>query len=106
MAEDKQEIKETSKVIYNDTLYEQIYDPKMRTSYYLGWDSKEEETRIVDFIEDGKTKYLPIHDELLEKGAVTLPNEAIEYNSIFTLCTDYICHKTPFHLFYSIKPQV
>ncbi len=79
---EKQEIIETSKIIYHDNLYEQIYNPKRKTSYYLGWDKRKEEIiEHIDYIEDGFRKYLPINDELLEKGAVILPKEAIDYGT-------------------------
>lgn len=82
MAKDKQEIKEVSKIVYNDTLYEQVYDPKTKQSYYIGWDKQKQEPVFADEIIHDPIKYIPIRDELLEKGAVTLPNEATEYNSI------------------------
>jgi len=85
MTTKKEQIIETSKVIYGDILYEQIYDPKQKTSHYLGWDEKEQELITEEFIEHTPRKYLPINDDLLLKGAVLLPSEAIDYTDIKTL---------------------
>jgi hypothetical protein len=79
---DKQKIIETSKLLYHDILYEQVYDPKTKQSYYLGWDKQKQETIPMDFIENGPVKYLPIIDDLLQKNVVILPSEPIDYGSI------------------------
>ena len=76
----KEEIIEVSKVIYNDTLYEQVYYPKQKTTHYVGWDSDKKETIPLDDIVDGNRKYIPIRDDLLTKGAVILSSEPIEYD--------------------------
>ena len=89
---DKQEIIETSKVLYGDTLYEQVYNPKRKTSMYLGWDTQKKETIPMDYIEDGSRKYIPINDDLLTKGAVILPTDIIEYNDIPSLQKDINNH--------------
>jgi len=78
----KEEIIETSKVLYGEILYEQIYDSERKTSYYLGWDSTEEKIIKLEYIDHAPRKYIPIKDELLEKECVILPSDAIEYVSI------------------------
>ncbi|MHA1971381.1 MAG: hypothetical protein ACTSW1_00225 [Candidatus Hodarchaeales archaeon] len=79
---EKQEIVETSKVVYNDTLYEQVYNPKRKHSYYIGWDKQKKQTIPIEYIEDiGNIKYIPIHDKLLNDGAVILPKEPLDYHS-------------------------
>ena len=78
--ENKQKIVETSKYITaGGSLFEQIYDPKAKTSYYLGWDKKTEKTVMQQKIEENNIINLPIQDELLEKKAVLLPSNAIDY---------------------------
>ena len=72
MAKQREEIIETSKVIYGDILYEQIYNPKHKTSQYVGWDEKEQELLTLDVIEHSPRKYLPINDDMLTKSAVLL----------------------------------
>jgi len=79
---DKQKIIETSKVIHGDTLYEQVYNPKTKQSYYLGWDKQRQETIPQDEIIHDPIKYLPIIDDLLDKQAVLLPSEIIDYGTI------------------------
>jgi hypothetical protein len=90
MTEEKQKIIETSTVKYGDVQYEQIYDPKRKTSYYLGWDPQKQDTIMLDYIEDGFKKYIPINDDLLQKGAVILPSTATDYISIgdLEMCID------------------
>ena len=78
---DKQQIKMTSTVIYNNTLYEQVYDIKKNISYYIGWDEQKQETIPIDSIENGNIKYLQIQDDLLQKQAVILPTKPLEYES-------------------------
>ncbi len=78
---DKQTIIHTSKVIYNGTLYEQVYQPERNLSYYVGWDKAKNEPIPRDFIEFNNIKYLPIHDELLQKNVVILPTEPTEYDN-------------------------
>lgn len=78
---DKQQIFFSSKVIYNDALYEQVYEPKRNLSYYVGWDEKRNETIPIDFIDNGNIKYLPIIDDLLQKQVVILPSEPKEYDN-------------------------
>ena len=77
----KQEIIETSKVIYNNNLYEQVYNPKNKTSHYVGWDALKQEPILLNDIEDGNRKYIPIKDDLIDKGAVLLPTGVMEYGS-------------------------
>jgi len=81
----KEEIIETSKLLYGITLYEQIYKPKQKLSYYLGWDAEKQETIPMEYIEDGNRKYLPIHDEGLEKKAILLPSDTEEYDNTESL---------------------
>ena len=71
----------TSKVIYNNDLLEQVYIPERNLSYYLRWDKKNEETIIMDKVEDGKIQYLPIFDDLLKKEVVILPSKTEEYGT-------------------------
>jgi len=78
---DKQQIAMTSKVIYNDILYEQVYDPEKNLSYYIGWDDKKNETIPINYLEFNGIKYLPILDDLLQKQAVILPTEPTEYDN-------------------------
>jgi len=78
---EKQQTILTSKVIYNDVLYEQVYDPKRNFSYYVGWDKNKNETIPVDYIEFNNIKYIPIQDDLLQKGAVILPSKPLDYDN-------------------------
>ena len=78
---DKKQTMMTSKVIYNKTLYEQVYDPERNHSYYLGWDKQKQETIPMEYIEDINITYLPIQDDLLQKQAVILPTAAIDYKN-------------------------
>ena len=80
--EDKQKIIETSKVIHGETLYEQVYNPKTKKTYFLGWDKKNQETIPIDEIIHDPLKYLPIIDDLLEKKAVILPTDATDYETV------------------------
>lgn len=85
---DTKKINETSKVVYNGTLYEQVYDPIKKTTYYLGWDKQKQETIPMDFIEETTVKYIPIKDDMLDKGAVILASGIEEYGDITTLDKD------------------
>ena len=60
MTKDKQLVIHTSRVIYNDTLYEQVYNFKRNYSHFIGYDSKNNELYPVELIENGNIKYLPI----------------------------------------------
>lgn len=81
MDQDKTPTLLRSKVIYNDTLYEQVYQPDRNRSYYVGWDEKRNEPIPMEQLEFGNRKYLPIHDELLQKNVVILPTEPIDYDN-------------------------
>jgi len=82
---DKQQTMITSKVIYNDRLFEQIYEPKRNLSYYISWDESKNDIVPMDYIEDSSIKYLPIVDDLLQKQCVILPTKPIEYGDEKTL---------------------
>ena len=82
---------ETSKINYNGILFEQIYNSQRKTSYYMGWNKEKQESITLDYIIDNNLKYLPIKDELLEKGAVILPDTAIDYNTIDELELEIDC---------------
>jgi len=79
--EPKQKIVETSKVIYEGNLYEQYYDPETKETGFVGLATDKKEILTHDCFEDFDVKYVPIRDELLEKGAVTLPTKPIEYGT-------------------------
>jgi hypothetical protein len=88
--EEKQNIIEKSSVIYGGNRFEQIYDPKSNTSYYMGWDINKQEVIRLEYIENGFTTYFPINDDLLQKKAVILANDATDYISIrdLEMCID------------------
>ena len=86
--DDKQEIIETSKVLHGGTLYEQVYNPVTRQSHYMGWDKDAEKLIHIEEIIHDPIKYIPIHDELLDKKAVLLPSNAIDYGSVEDLELD------------------
>lgn len=85
MGEEKQTIIETSSVLYGEIQYEQIYDTQRKTSYYQGYNPEKQTLILMDYIEDGTNKYIPINDKLLQDQCVILPSKAIEYESIQTL---------------------
>ena len=78
---DKQQTVLASKVIHNNILYEQVYDPKKNFSHYIGWDNDRNETIPINDILNGNRKYIPIQDDLLQKQAVILPTEPLEYGT-------------------------
>ncbi|MBU0498190.1 MAG: hypothetical protein KKC68_04355, partial [Candidatus Thermoplasmatota archaeon] len=88
---DKQPIIETSKIqLYDDVLYEQIYDPKLKTCYFCRYEPTTKETIIEPSIENNGIKYLPIIDQKenerpLETMAVLLPSGIEPYTDIPTL---------------------
>jgi hypothetical protein len=86
MNQDRQIVKNTSKRLYNNVLYEQIYDKQRNTSYFLGL--YEDKKILVDYIEDNNIRYDPVNDSMLEKGAVVLPSDILEYNTVEELDTE------------------
>jgi len=80
-ASDRKPVLNLSSVIYNGTLYEQVYNPKTSQSSFIGWDTNKQELIAIDYLEDSDFKYAPINDELLQKGAVLLPSDAIDYGN-------------------------
>lgn len=81
--DNKQITKYTSKKIYNGVLYEQIYNKQRNTSYYLGL--YEEKKITLDYLEDNNISYFPVNDSMLEKGAVVLPSDILEYHTVESL---------------------
>lgn len=77
----KQPIIQTSKLIYNGELLEQVYNPERKTSYYLRWVEDTQEAIIMDKVEDGGKLYIPINDELLSKKVVLLPSNVMDYGT-------------------------
>ncbi len=71
----------TSKYIYNNDLLEQVYDKKKKQTYFLRYNFKNDETVIMDKVEEYGRRYLPIIDELLFKEVVILPEKAIDYGT-------------------------
>lgn len=60
-------------------MYEQCYSKEKNQIYFIKWDKKKQEQEIVfDFEHKGQI-YKPIRGEELEKGAVILPEEPIDY---------------------------
>jgi len=78
-------IMQTSKTIYNDQLYEQIYNQKTKQTNYVTYERNTNEVIFLDFLEDSFIKYIPINNELLQKQAVILAEKPIEYNDEKTL---------------------
>jgi len=78
---EKQQIIETSKIIWENNLYEQYYNPETKETGFIGLSTDKQELLKHDCIEDLATKYAPINDDLLQKGAVLLPFDAIDYHS-------------------------
>jgi len=70
-----------SKVIYEDILFEQVYNKKTKTSMYVGLDERNDQIIEKDFIEENNIKYLPILDDLLSHDAVLLPEYPMDYES-------------------------
>jgi len=79
---EKVEVVEASKVLNGGRLFEQIYNPKEKKSTYITWDETKNEAYTVEYIEQGNIKYIPIHDELLDKNVVVLPSGVEEYESV------------------------
>ena len=85
---EKQQIIETSKIIWENNLYEQYYNPETKETGYVGLTTNKQEINKIPDFEFGDyldknsiIKYIPIKDELLEKNAVILPTEPMEYNN-------------------------
>ena len=81
---DKEKTIEVSKIVYEGNLYEQYYNPETKESGFVGLSNDKTEIITHDCLEDPfcpNIKYLPIRDELLEKGAVILPTKPIEYGT-------------------------
>lgn len=85
MVEDKQKIIYTSTVMWENNLYEQYYNPKTKEAGYVALSTDKKEIIKYEDLDDLFVKYLPIQDELLEKGAVILPTEPKEYGDVETL---------------------
>ncbi len=81
MTDDALPLIRTSKILYHDVLYEQVYNPTTKKTNYLGWDTKKQDTIPIDYIEDGVYRYIPSNDELLQKGTILLPSAAIPYGT-------------------------
>lgn len=90
--EPKEQIIQTSKIIKDGQLWEQIYDPNTKQSKYITWDEKHNQPVYMDyFVIDGR-KYFPIKDDLLEKGAVILPTGILDYVTVEQLDNDTTTH--------------
>lgn len=90
--EPKQNIVETSKIYYEGLIYEQVYNSSTKETYFLKWDENQQKALRFDEIIQGNTKYIPIRDELLEKGAVILPSEPIDYGTVEDLELEIECY--------------
>lgn len=90
--EPKEQIIETSKIIHDGQLWEQIYDPSTKQSKYITWDDKTKQPLYMEYFFINGRKHFPIQDDLLEKGAVILPSGILDYDSVEQLDNDIITH--------------
>jgi len=76
---------EVSTFIYNDELYEQLYDPEKKKSVFV---VLHKATGKIDTFKNVKIEnitYAPIKDKLLEKRAIVLTTGVTEYGKLKTL---------------------
>ena len=59
-------------------IVEQIYD-KENGSRFCAWDDNKQEFKITDNFKAGKVRYYPQEGEEIEKGAIILPSNALDY---------------------------
>lgn len=88
----KEQITETSKIIHDGQLWEQIYDPETKQSRYVSWDAKTKSPCYMEYFPINGMKYFPIRDDLLEKGAVILPTGILDYGTEEQLDNDINTH--------------
>jgi len=79
--EKKQPMVFTSKFFYYEDLVEQIYDPKYKAVSFIRYAKADKELVRDPKYDWNNILYLPIRDDLLDKGAVLLPNDAIDYGT-------------------------
>jgi hypothetical protein len=73
---DSMDIIEISSKVINGTLYEHCYDGN---SHFFLYKNKKGKICSTDSIIDGKTKYIPFKDELVEKDVILLPDGISKY---------------------------
>lgn len=88
MTEEKSKSKEVSSIEMDGVLYNQIYNPDKNLCVFLALDNETQETIIKHYLVKDNIRYIPIYDQLLEKGAVILPSGITDYGCVETLQND------------------
>jgi hypothetical protein len=78
----------TSRFKKEERLWEEIFDPETRTASFATLDETKNKLETIDHHHIGGLDYLPINDDLLQKGAVLLPDGIQEYGTQADLLID------------------
>jgi hypothetical protein len=80
-------IEETTKIIIEDTLYEQVYDPITFETSFVYLD--EGTIHYITEIEHNGIKFIPINDrKAIEMGAIFFPDKPLEYGTLQDLINE------------------
>jgi hypothetical protein len=77
-----------SKLVINNRLYEEIYDPDTNKASFVYYDAKNGSLKTNEYVSFNGIKYFPIIDDFIKKEVVILPTEAEEYESEKTLISN------------------
>jgi hypothetical protein len=81
-------ILEVNKVIVQDRLYEEIYNPITSEAKFVYYDKSSNKIIENPFVDYNDIRYIPIIDDFVRKKVVILPTKAEEYNSEDELLKD------------------
>lgn len=80
--------KPVNKIVVNGCLYEEVYNPETEQAGFALYEPKDNQFRIVPYVDDGDIRYVPIVDGFLKKKVVILPTKALSYTSQKKLLQD------------------
>jgi len=79
--EKKKAIVKVTRLYDNGDLLEQGYDKKADMAYFIRWNFEKESFEMQTHVEEENIKYVPMKDDLLQKGAIILPEEPVDYGT-------------------------
>jgi len=82
----------TSKLVLDERLYEEIYNPETNEANFVYYDDQTDAIQQVPYIDEGNVRYLPLIDNFVRIEAVLLPTEAKLYETEEKLLNDIQNH--------------